>query len=198
MSDPAVQPMSLEAASEAMKEAMRTTVRRNRVLFLIQAVIMVLAGVAALIYPLISTVALALFLGWMLIFAGIAQAITLIGGTKVPHFWMQLLSAALSVIVGFLFIRNPAVGVGTLALLLIAFFLVSGIAKIYFSLTVRPLANWGWVLASGVLGVLLAIFLIANPALSLFFLGIFVGVQLIAEGVAIGWMAWNVGKADAG
>lgn len=198
MSDPAVQPMSLEAASEAMKEAMRTTVRRHRVLFLIQAAIMVLAGIAALIYPLISTVALALFLGWMLIFAGIAQAITLIGGSKVPHFWMQLLSAVLSVIVGFLFIRNPAVGVGTLALLLIAFFLVSGIAKIYFSLTVRPLANWGWVLASGVLGVLLAIFLIANPALSLFFLGIFVGVQLIAEGVAIGWMAWNVGKADAG
>jgi len=57
------------------------------------------------------------------------------------------------------------------------------------------LANPGWVLASGVLGVLLAIFLIANPGFSLFFLGIFVGVQLVAEGLAIGWMAWNFGKA---
>jgi len=191
------EPMSLDAASDAMREAMRETVRRHSWLFVIQGVVMAIAGVIALIYPLFSTVAVAIFLGWMLIFSGVAHAITLIGGSKAPHFWLQLISAALSVIVGFMFLRNPAAGVGTLVLLMVVFFLVEGIAKVVFALTVRPLANWGWVLASGVLGVLIAIWLIANPGMSLLFLGIFIGVQLIAEGVAIGWMAWQVRKVSA-
>lgn len=186
--------MSLDDAAEAMKQAMRHTVKRNSMLFLIQGVLMVVAGVLALIYPLFSTVAVALFLGWMLIFAGIAQAVTLIGGAKVPHFWLQLISAVLAVVVGFLFLRNPAAGVGTLVLLMIVFFMVEGLAKIVFALTVRPLANWGWVLASGILGLVISFWLIANPGMSLFFLGILIGVQLIAEGVAIAWMAWQVRK----
>lgn len=189
--------MTLDDAADAMRQAMRHTVRRNSMLFLIQGILMVVAGVLALIYPLFSTVAVALFLGWMLIFAGIAQAVTLIGGAKVPHFWLQLISAVLAVVVGFLFLRNPAAGVGTLVLLMIVFFMVEGLAKIVFALTVRPLANWGWVLASGILGLLIAFWLMANPGMSLLFLGILIGVQLIAEGVAIAWMAWQVRKEVA-
>ncbi len=184
-------PLSLDAASSAMREALQQTVRKNSLLFLVQAALMIVAGLAAFIYPLLSSVALAVFLGWMLIFAGIVQVISLIGATKVPHFWLQLVSAVLAVIIGFLFVRNPGAAVGTLALLLIVFFMVEGMSKVVFSLTVRPLANWGWVLASGVLGVLIALYLLSNPTLSLVMLGLFIGVQLISEGVAIGSMAWR-------
>ncbi len=187
--------LSLDQASEAMREAMRNTVRRNSTLFIIQGALMVAAGVIALIYPLISTVAVAVFLGWMLIFSGVAHVITLIGGTRVPHFWLQLISAALSIVVGFLFLRNPAAGVGTLVVLMVVYFLVEGVAKVVFALTVRPLANWGWVLASGVLGIVLAVWLIANPGMSLLFLGLFIGVQLIAEGGAIALVAWQARRA---
>ncbi len=100
----------------------------------------------------------------------------------------------LAVIIGYLFVRNPGAAVGTLALLLIVFFMVEGMSKVVFSLTVRPLANWGWVLASGVLGVLIALYLLSNPTLSLVMLGLFIGVQLISEGVAIGSMAWQARK----
>lgn len=184
--------MSLEAAAEAMKDAMRQTVKRNSMLFLIHGVLMVIAGIVALVFPLLSSVALALFLGWILIFAGVAQAVTLIGGSKVPHFWLQLISAILSAIIGVLFVLNPAVGVGTLVLLMIVYFLIGGVAKVVFSLTVRPMPNWGWVLASGAVGILIAVWLLANPGMSLVFLGIFIGVQFIAEGAAIAWLAWQV------
>ena len=184
-------PLSLDAASSAMREALQETVRKNSLLFLLQAALMIVAGLVAFVYPLYSSVALAFFLGWMLIFAGVVQVISLIGATKVPHFWLQLVSAVLAVIIGFLFVRNPGVAVGTLSLLLIVFFMVEGMSKVVFSLTVRPLANWGWVLASGVLGVLIALYLLSNPTLSLVMLGLFIGVQLISEGVAIGSMAWR-------
>ena len=142
-----------------------------------------------LIYPLFSSVALALFLGWVLIIVGILQVVSLIGSTKVPHFWLQLVSAVLAIIVGFLFVNNPGAAVETLILLLIVFFMVEGVSKIVFALSVRPLQNWGWVLASGVVGVLISAYLLGNSALSLWLLGIFIGIQLISQGVAIGSLA---------
>lgn len=189
--------MSLKAASEAMRHALQETVRKNSLLFLIQAGLMVVAGIVAIIYPLISAAAIAVFLGWVLIITGIVQVISLIGASQVPHFWLQLISAVLSVIIGLLFVRNPAVGLGTLVLLLIVFFMVEGMSKIVFSLTVRSLPNWGWVLASGILGVLLALYLLSNPQLSLILLGVFIGVQFVLEGAALGWMAWNLRRATA-
>jgi len=187
-------PLSLDAASSAMREALQETVRKNSLLFLVQAALMVVAGLVAFLYPLYSSVALASFLGWMLIFAGVVQVISLAGATKVPHFWLQLVSAVLAVIIGYLFVRNPGAAVSTVALLLIVFFMVEGMSKVVFSLTVRPLANWGWVLASGVLGVLISLYLLSNPSLSLVMLGLFIGMQLISEGVAIGLMAWQARK----
>jgi uncharacterized membrane protein HdeD (DUF308 family) len=178
--------MSLDAAGSEV----RATVRRHSWLFLLQAALMIVAGVVALVYPLLSTLAVTFFLGWMLIISGIVQAFTLVATSKVPHFWLQLVSAVLSIITGVLFVRNPGLAVTTLALLLVIYFVVEGIAKIAFALTVRPLPNWGWVLASGLIGLVLGIWLLFNPLLSILALGIFIGIQLISEGIAIGWMAW--------
>jgi uncharacterized membrane protein HdeD (DUF308 family) len=188
-------PLSLDAASSAMREALQETVRRNSLLFLLQAALMIVAGLAAFIYPLLSSVALAVFLGWMLIFAGVVQVISLIGTTKIPNFWLQIVSAVLAVVIGSLFVRNPGAGVSNLTLLLIVFFMVEGMSKVVFSLSVRLLPKWGWVLASGVLGILIALYLLSNPTLSLVTLGLFIGMQLISEGAAIGWMTWRAGNS---
>jgi len=102
---------------------------------------------------------------------------------------LQIVSSVLYLVTGILFSRNPGVAVATPALLLIVFFLVEGIAKIVLAFTVRPLPNWGWVLASGMLGLVIGLYLMFNPALSLWTLGLLVGFVLIAEGVALGAMA---------
>ena len=60
-----------------------------------------------------------------------------------PHFWLQLVSAVLSIVTGVLFIRNPGVAVTTLALLLVIFFMVEGIAKVVFALTRAAAAELG-------------------------------------------------------
>jgi hypothetical protein len=62
--------MSLEAAAQAMREAMRETVKRHSLWYLIQGALMVLGGVLALVYPIVSSVAVVLFLGWLLIISG--------------------------------------------------------------------------------------------------------------------------------
>ena len=178
----------------AAERAVRETVRRHSTLFLVQAALLVVAGLIAIASPLMSSLALTWFLGWILIVAGLVQAISLVAAGRVPHFWLQLFSAVVSVITGFLFIRHTGVAVTTLAILLVVFFLVEGIAKVIMALTVRPLANWGWLLVSGLIGIGLAVFLIANPPLSLVVLGVFIGIQFLSEGIAIGWLAWQARK----
>jgi uncharacterized membrane protein HdeD (DUF308 family) len=138
--------MSLEAAAQVMREAMRETVKRHSLWYLVQSGLLILAGIVALVYPALSSVAVVIFLGWLLIISGILQAIGLIGARHVPHFWLQLVSVALFLIVGVLFLRNPGESLVTLTLLLIVLFLIEGISKVIFALTIRPLPNWGWVL----------------------------------------------------
>ena len=185
--------MSLETAAQALREAMRETVRRHSLWYLVQGALMVLGGVLALVYPIVSSVAVVLFLGWILILSGVVQGFSLIGAKDVPHFWLQLVSVVLSVIVGVLFIRHPGEGLLTLTLLLIVFFMVEGFSKLIFALTIRPFPNWGWVLASGVIGILLSFYIWANlPVTAIWLLGVLIGIQLICEGAALGYLAWQV------
>jgi uncharacterized membrane protein HdeD (DUF308 family) len=188
--------MSLDAAADVMREAMRETVRRHSLWYLIQSALMVVAGVLALIYPLVSSVAVVLFLGWMLIISGVVQGISLFDARKLPHFWLQLISVVLSLIVGALFLRDPGQALIVLTLLLIVFLMVEGISKVIFSLTIKPFPNWGWVLVSGIIGILLAFYLWASlPITAIWLLGVLLGIQLICEGAAIGYLAWQVRKA---
>ena len=184
--------ISVEAASQVIQEAMREKVKQHSFWYIIQSGLMILAGILALIFPVISSVAIVLFLGWLLIFSGILQAVSLIDARHVPHFWLQLVSVVLSVLVGVLFLRNPGAGLLTLTLLLIVFFMVEGISKVIFSLTIRPFPNWGWVFASGVISILLAFYLWANtPVTAIWLLGVLLGIELICEGAALGRMAWH-------
>ncbi len=188
--------MSVETASHVIREAMREKVKRHSFWYILQSVLMILGGILALVFPIISSVAIVIFLGWLLIFSGVLQAFSLIDVRHVPHFWLQLVSVVLSVLVGILFLRNPGAGLLTLTLLLIVFFMVEGISKIIFSLTIRPFPNWGWVFASGLVGILLAFYLWANtPVTAIWLLGVLLGIELISEGAALGSMAWQARKS---
>ena len=187
--------MPLEVAAQVMREAMRETVKRHSLWYLVQSGLMILAGILALIYPALSSVAVVLFLGWLLIIGGILQAISLIGARHVPHFWLQLVSVALFVIVGLLVLRNPAESLLTLTLLMIVLFTVEGVSKVIFALMVRPLPNWGWVLVSGIAGIVLAFYLWSSiPVTAVWLLGVLLGIGLISEGAALAYMAWQVRK----
>ena len=189
--------MSLDSAAEVFREAMRETVKRYSLWYLIQGALLVVAGVLAIIYPIMSSVAVIIMLGWLLIISGVAQGISLVGARHVPHFWLQLISVILAFLIGFLFLRDPAQGLLTVTLLLIVFFMIEGISKIVFALTIRPFPYWGWVLASGLVGVLLSLVLWASlPVTALWLVGLLLGIQLISVGGALAQLAWQVRRSS--
>jgi uncharacterized membrane protein HdeD (DUF308 family) len=176
-----------------MREAMRATVKRNSLWYLLEGVLLVIAGVVALVYPYLASVALVFLLGWILIVSGVLQGVALIGARDAPHFWLQLISAVLAILIGLLLLRNPDAGLLIMTVLLIVFFIVEGVSKVIFALNIRPFVGWGWVLISGIVGILLGAYLWANmPLSSELVLGVLLGIQLIVEGVALTFLAWRV------
>jgi uncharacterized membrane protein HdeD (DUF308 family) len=193
MNEPVI---SVDQAARIMRDAMRDAIKRHSLWYMVQGILMMIAGLVALVFPLFSSVAVVVMLGWLLIISGILQGISLIGASNVPHFWLQLISVGLSFVIGLLFLNNPGGGLAALTFLLIVFFIVGGMARIVFALTIRPLTDWGWVLASGVIGVLLGIYLFASlPLTATWLLGLLFGIQLLTEGAALSYMTWKIRSA---
>ena len=185
--------MSLDTAAEVFREAMRQTVRRYSLWYLVQGVLLMAAGFLAIIYPVISSAAVIVLLGWLLIISGILQGFSLISARHVPHFWLQLISVVLAILIGILFLRDPEQGLLTVTLLLIVFLMIEGISKVVFALTIRPFPNWGWMLGSGMIGILLSVLLWANmPVTAVWLIGLLLGIELISIGAATAYLAWHI------
>jgi uncharacterized membrane protein HdeD (DUF308 family) len=188
--------MSLDAAAAAMRAAMRDTVRRNSLWYLLQGILMVVTGLLALIYPSLASVAIVRLLGWLLIISGVLQGIGLIGAGEVPYFWMELLSAVLAIVIGVLLLRHTDAGLLLFSVLFLIYFMIEGMVKTIFAFIIRPFPNWGWVLAGGLLGIVFALYLWANlSTVSDWMLGVLLGVFLLVEGTALSSLAWRVRQA---
>jgi uncharacterized membrane protein HdeD (DUF308 family) len=160
---------------------------------LVQGILMVVIGVLALISPWIASTAIVRLLGWFLIISGVLQAIGLIGAREVPYFWLELISAVLAIVIGMLLLRHTDAGLLFFSVLLVVYFMVEGIVKTIFALTIRPFPNWGWVLASGLIGIALSVYLWANlSTVSEWMLGFLFGILLVVEGAALASLAWRV------
>ena len=81
-------------------------------------------------------------------------------------------------------------------MLLIVFFMIEGISKVVFALTIRPFPNWGWVLGSGLIGILLSVILwVRIPVTAVWLIGLLLGIELISVGAAIAHLAWQVRRS---
>ena len=94
---------------------------------------MVVIGVLALISPWTASAAIVRLLGGFLIISGVLQGIGLIGARQVPYFWLELISAVLAIV-----IRHTDAGLLFFSVLLIIHFMIEGIVKTIFGLTIRP------------------------------------------------------------
>jgi hypothetical protein len=86
-------------------------------------------------------------------------------------------------VVGFSTLQQPVLAVESLTLVLAAAFVVGGVFRIIVALVER-FPSWGWVLANGVITVLLGIAIWRQwPASGLWVIGMFVGIDLVVNGV---------------
>src|ERR1700736_494922 len=149
-----------ENAQQA-REQLDGAIRRHWVLFLCEGVALLVLGVLALLAPVIASVAATVFFGWILLLSGIVGFIATLRARQAPGFWWSLLSGLVGIAAGVLLLGWPLQGVLSLTAVLIAFLLVEGTVTILYALEHRTALSgrWRWMLASGVLDVILGVLL---------------------------------------
>jgi uncharacterized membrane protein HdeD (DUF308 family) len=161
-------------------------------LFLFEGIMLVILGAAAIILPTVATLAFTLVIGWLFLIAGGVGLVTTFWMRNAPGFWWALVSAVISIAAGIVLIRWPINGTVSLTLLLIAFFVVEGIATLMYAFDHRAQLSgrWGWMLASGIVDLILAGIIFAGlPGTAEWALGLLVGINMLFGGTAMIGMA---------
>jgi uncharacterized membrane protein HdeD (DUF308 family) len=86
-------------------------------------------------------------------------------------------------VLGIIIVVNPMVSAQALTILLAFFFIFGGIFRIVSALVAREY-NWGWLLFSGIIGLLLGLSIWRHwPYSGLWIIGIFIGVEMLLAGL---------------
>lgn len=167
-----------------MAEAAAPELRKAGIWVIVWGVLLIIAGVLAILEPPIAALAAELLLAWLFVFGGIVQIIYALQNRAAPGFRLHILSAVLTLLLGVFMLMRPTLGIASVALLLGAFLFASGASEIMHAFRLKPTKGWGWVLFDGLLSIVIA-FLIASgwPQSSIQFIGVLVGVLMIYGGV---------------
>ena len=177
------------------------TLRSHSTWFIVYGIIIIALGLFAIAAPMIATLAVELTVGWLLLFGGVSGLFAVYSaGRSAPGFGWNLLIAIVYVLAGLSLLTSPIVGAVTLTIILAAYLLAGGVARIVMAFGYRsniPTA-WGWVLFSGVVDVLLAVIIISGmPGTAAWVLGLLVGINLLMMGFSILMVALAVRRSPA-
>jgi uncharacterized membrane protein HdeD (DUF308 family) len=188
------------SGANPLQSAIAQSLREHWVLFLVEGIVLVVLGLLAILLPVMASLAVAIFVGWLLLISGVLGLITTFMARHAPGFWWSLISAVLAIAAGIVLLGWPVKGVISLTLLLIAFFIIEGVVSIMYVLEHKKelSGRWGWMLASGVIDLVLAIMIWAGlPSTAAWAIGLLVGINMVFGGSAMIAMALHA-RGDAG
>ncbi|WP_254543805.1 HdeD family acid-resistance protein [Halomarina pelagica] len=188
--------MSTETSSDAEMRRTETTLYGSWRTLMIGGALIALLGVLAIVYPFVTGVSISVFLGAALVVGAVihvAHAFSA-GGWK-GTLW-QIVLALVYLVAGILFLTDPVLGLMSLTLVLIAYFLIDGVVEIVMGLRLRGEPRWAWMVASGVISLVLAALIWAGlPSSAVWAVGLLFGVSLLTTGISMAMVA--MGGRDA-
>ncbi len=182
-----------------LRDRIRVAIQRHWKAVLIEGILFVVLGLAAIIVPAFASLAITIFLGWLFVVSGAFGLAMTFWERHLPGFWWSLLSAVLALGAGLALLVRPVQGTLTLTLIVGAYFLVEGIFTIMYALAHRRdlSQRWGWLLGSGVVDLILAGLIIAGlPGSAVWAIGLLVGIDMVFGGASLISMALAARDAD--
>ncbi|MBE9008672.1 HdeD family acid-resistance protein [Pseudanabaenaceae cyanobacterium LEGE 13415] len=149
-------------------------------------IILVILGLIAFARPFYATIATTLAFGWLFIIAGIGQFIYAFGSRSAGQVIWKIALGILYLLAGIFLVGSPIAGALSVTLVLGITIFLQGVIQVFMAFQIRPARAWGGVLVSGLLGIILGIFIWSNfPFNAAWILGLFVGVSLLVNGIWI-------------
>ena len=171
-----------------MVEKTRAAIHEHRTWFLIQGIVMIVLGAAAILLPAVATLASAIFVGWLFIIGGVVRLVATFRSRHAPGFWWSVIIGILAIVLGFIIVANPIKGVLTLTMALIILFVIEGVFQIIAAFEFRKVtaSSWVWLILSGIIDIVLAVLIFAGwPGTAAWAIGLLVGINLLFAGIAL-------------
>jgi uncharacterized membrane protein HdeD (DUF308 family) len=148
------------------------------------SVLMIVAGLLAIVVPPAAGIAVTLIVGWLLMFSGAAHFVyawhTRRAGTVV---WEILVGVAY-LVVGFYVLWNPVLGLASLTFALAIYLFVECILEFVMGWQLRPRPGSGMLYVDGIITLILAILILRTwPSSSGWILGLLVGISMLFSGI---------------
>ena len=147
------------------------------------SVLMIVAGILAIVVPAVAGITVTVFVAWLLVFSGVLHFVYAwhAGGTAM--IWEVLLGIAYT-IVGVYMLVNPAAGMVSLTFALATYLLAQSLIELALALRLRPMSGTGWLFLDGVITLILAIMIWRTwPSDADWVLGVLVGVSMLFSGI---------------
>lgn len=175
-------------STNPISQAMEAEARKYWKSLLFEGILLTVCGLAAILLPVVASLAITVLLGWLLILSGgFALALTF-WSRQSPGFWWSLLSAAVALIAGVVLLLRPIEGTLTLTIIVGAYFLAEGVVTVMYAIQNREklTERWGWLLAAGIADLLVAAIIISGfPGTALWVIGLLVGINLLFGGASM-------------
>lgn len=145
---------------------------------------LVVLGVIALATTTMTTLMSTILLGILLMTGGFLLLLFAITSNSWGTALLRVVGAILALLAGWYLLAHPVSGALVLTLVLAWFFILSGLFRMIGAVVERQ-GHWGWLVASGLIAVLLGILLLAHwPISGLFAIGLFIGIDLLLYGLS--------------
>src|SRR5262245_15375989 len=165
-------------------------VDRKRWWYFALGVFLILLGSAACAMAVTATLLSVVALGWIFLGAGVGLAVLSFLTGRWSGFLLTLAAGALSAIAGITILSNPLAGAVGITLMVGTILIAAGIYRSIAS-SVMQFPGWGWALLSGLASIVLGSMLLSHwQSTSLWFLGVYVGVDLIIHGFS--WIMFSL------
>ncbi len=155
-------------------------------------------GIAQLVLGIIAwfdviafTIAGVIFIGALLVVAGVFQIVHAFMDREWGGFALHLLVGVLYVVGGFLLMDDPLPGAVVVTILVAAALIVGGILRIVIGVRHRHMPGWGLMLVGGVISLVVGVMLyLMLPWSGLWVVGTLIAIELIMHGVS--WIQFGL------
>jgi uncharacterized membrane protein HdeD (DUF308 family) len=149
------------------------------------SVLLIIAGLIALLLPFISGVAVTVFFGWLMVLSGITHFIFAFKTHTTGGRLWELLIGVIYTFTGIYLIIHPLDALLALTLILACYLFFEAIVEFIQYFQLRPRHGAGWLIVDGIITLVLAIMIWRSwPASSIWVIGTLVGISMIFSGVS--------------
>ena len=150
---------------------------------IVLSVLMIMAGVLAIIVPQASGIAVTILVGWLLVFCGAAHLAYAWHTRRSGGLWWGILIGVIYIVAGGYILLHPMAGLASLTLVLAAYLLMASILEFTLAFQLRPLTGSGWLVLDGIVTLILAVLIGWTwPASTMWVIGTLVGISMLFSG----------------